>query len=102
MKLKRFNELNEAIGRSTKKYEDEPSYFSRYNDDDSDTESNNQEEEDDKKPEDYVIDAIIALDKVNTILSNNDGIEELSYSERGLLTKLKLDLEVFFNNTTLT
>ena len=36
MKLKRFDELNEAIGRSTKKYEDEPSFFSRYKDDDKD------------------------------------------------------------------
>ena len=36
MKLKRFDELNEAIGRSTRKYEDEPSFFSRYKDDDKD------------------------------------------------------------------
>ena len=58
-------------------------------------------DEDDKYPKYYVIDALTVLSKVDSILSNNDDIQDLSYSERGLLFKLKCDLESFLSNTSL-
>ena len=45
MKLKRFDELNEEIGRNTKKYEGEPQYFSIYKDDNPEMEMADKDDE---------------------------------------------------------
>jgi hypothetical protein len=109
MKLKRFEEINEnqydrtsspnggddgnGIGRSTRKYTEDENQYDR-------TCSPNGGD-DDKEPKSYIIDALLALTKVETIIGNNDGIGDLTYSERGLLFKLKCDLDFFLDNTSL-